>query len=193
MFAKVIERIKCPSKFVDVNDVSTRSEFWGTYLLLSLPIGFLGLIFCLIAYFCDIDSNGVMKTLLVLCTSLLMLATLALYPVLVRRVRDVGLSPWVALAIIAPMFFPYVGGLTGIAMIVFGCIPGRANSAEKCAASPCNVAVFWVASVVLFMFVGIRMMQGNYSSCQEYKLESVQRRIEKEARSLERSFRNMSW
>ena len=42
MFEKVIEKIKCPSKFVDINDVSTRSEYWGTYLLLCLPISILG-------------------------------------------------------------------------------------------------------------------------------------------------------
>lgn len=193
MFAKVIERLKNPSKFVDINDVSTRSEYWGTYLLLCLPIGFLSAIFTLIVYLCDINSEVVAKTLLVLSTCLTMLAALVFYPVFVRRVRDVGLSPWVALAFIAPAFFPYIGGIFGIAIIVFGCIPSRANSAEKCAAASCNVAMFWVVSVVLFMFIGIRTMQGNYCSFEEYKAGSIQRELEKASKDLERSFRNMNW
>jgi uncharacterized membrane protein YhaH (DUF805 family) len=189
MFAKVFERIKNPSKFVDINDVSTRSEYWGTYLLLSLPLGLLGAIFTSIVYFCDIDSEGLSKSLMVLGTCLSMLSSLVFYPVFVRRVRDVGLSPWIALACFAPAFFPYVGGLTGVAIIVFGCIPSKTGSAEKCTAGACNAAMFWAASVVLFMFIGIRMMQGTMSSVQEYKLEQIGKAMEKAAKEMERSFR----
>ena len=177
MFAKVIERLKCPSKFVDINDVSTRSEYWGTYLLLALPLGVLGGIFTSIVYFCDIDSEGVNKTFMVLGTCLSMLATLTMYPVFTRRIRDIGLPPWIALACIAPMFFPYVGGLTGIAMIVFGCIPGKAGAAEKCTTASCCTAMFWAASVVLFMFIGIRTMQGTIASIQEYKIEKAMEQL----------------
>ena len=183
MFEKVIEKIKCPSKFVDINDVSTRSEYWGTYLLLCLPLGILSSIFISIVYFCDIDSEGLFKTLMVLGTCLSMLATLALYPVFVRRVRDVGLSPWIAFACIAPMFFPYVGGLTAIAMIVFGCIPSKAGAAEKCTNASCCTALFWAASVVLFVFIGVRTMQGTYCSVQEYKIEQAVAQLNKSMRS----------
>lgn len=190
MFEKVIEKTKCPSKFVDINDVSTRSEYWGTYLLLGLPIGILSSIFISIVYFCDIESEGLSKTLMVLGTCLSMLATLVLYPVFVRRVRDVGLSPWIALACIAPMFFPYVGGLTGIAMIAFGCIPGKAGAAEKCTNASCCTALFWAASVVLFVFIGVRTMQGTYSSIQEYKMEKA---LEELSNTMKRGMRSSSW
>ena len=190
MFEKVIEKIKCPSKFVDINDVSTRSEYWGTYLLLCLPISILGGIFTSIVYFCDIESEGVAKTLMVLGTCLSMLSTLALYPVFVRRIRDIGLPPWIALACIAPMFFPYVGALTGIAMIVFGCIPSKAGASEKCTNDSCCTALFWAASVVLFVFIGVRTMQGTYSSIQEYKMEKA---LEELSNTMKRGMRSSSW
>jgi uncharacterized membrane protein YhaH (DUF805 family) len=189
MFAKVFERIKSPSKFVDINDVSTRSEYWGTYLLLFLPIGLLGTIFVLIDLFCDIESGFLNQTLLVLGTGLQMLASLTFYPVFARRLRDVGIPPWVALAFFAPMLFPYVSGITGIAMIVFGCIPSKAGSAEKCTAAPSNAAMFWAVSVVLFMFIGLRTIMGTFNSIAEYKANAAIREMEKAAKEMERSFR----
>ena len=99
MFAKVIERIKCPSKFVDVNDVSTIGEYWGTFLLLTLPIGFLGGIFISIPFFFFDPSYEVStKILEIIGVSLLMVSALAFYPVFTRRLRDIGIPPWIALA-----------------------------------------------------------------------------------------------
>ena len=184
MFKKVIERIKCPSKFVDINDVSTIGEYWGTFLLLTLPIGLLGGIFISIPFFFLDPSDEVStKILLIVGVSLLMVAALAFYPVFTRRLRDIGLPPWIALAYIVPMIFPYVYGLTCIMAIAFGCIPGRANAAEKCEKAPCCSAMLWIVSMVLFMFAGVRMMQGTQATVFEQQIENAFKSMEKSMRS----------
>ena len=184
MFTKVFERLKCPSKFVDINDVSTRSEYWGAYLLLTLPLGILSSPFLIVPHF--LDEIGVCsKILLVMGTCLSMLGWLSFFPVLARRLRDIGISPWFAVLCVAPSFFPYLAALTGVAIIVFGCLPGKgAASAEQGnASSSSSPAFFWMVSVVLFVFIGVRTMQGNIAAVED----SLTNRFKSE---LNKSFKN---
>ena len=183
MFTKVFERLKCPSKFVDVNDVSTIGEYWGTFLLLTLPLGLLGGIFISIPFFFfDPGYEVSTKILEIIGVSLLMVAALAFYPVFTRRIRDIGVPPWIALAYIVPMIFPYVYGLTCIMAIAFGCIPGRANAAEKCEKAPCCSAMLWIVSMVLFTVAGVRMMQGTQATVLEQQFENAIKDMEKNMR-----------
>ncbi len=194
MFLKAFERLKVPSKFVDINDVSTRSEYWGTYLLISLPFFLLSAPFIIIPCFMDEIGNA-SKFMLIIGTFLSMIGLLAFLPVFARRLRDIGISPWFAILCIAPSIFPYVSGLTGIAMIVFGCIPGKnKESAEQSGAqSGSSPAFFWMAAVALFMLIGIRTMQSNITVVQDVFESRIENSIKKNLKNLERSFNSSSY
>ena len=88
---------------------ATRSEYWTVSVISSLAI-------FLFLYVLDIDEDMVR----IVGTGLMaIMATIAMVSVAVRRSRNAGYSPWLALAI----FAPYVGP---IASIVIGVLPPKA-------------------------------------------------------------------
>jgi uncharacterized membrane protein YhaH (DUF805 family) len=104
------EAIKsCLTKYVDFSGVASRSEYW--FFALFLFLCYLGAIILSAA------ANSVV--LLVLFILALILPSLAAQ---IRRLRDGGFSPWLALL----NLIPYLGA---IALIVLCCQPSKPNSA----------------------------------------------------------------
>lgn len=98
-------------QFLTFQDRSTRSEYWGVWLISTLLESLL-ILFGVMLWLSG--TSGVVTGSIIVFVSAVMGIWMQL-SVTVRRCRDAGINPWFAVAI----YVPYVGL---IPLIVFGCL-----------------------------------------------------------------------
>lgn len=100
-------------KYFDFDGISTRSEYWGVYLV---TIGLLFPIMFIVGLFSIMGGIIGMLVSTAISVFVLVAFTIVYAATSVRRCRDAGLSPWFALALIIPT-------VNFVCWIVFGCLP----------------------------------------------------------------------
>jgi uncharacterized membrane protein YhaH (DUF805 family) len=120
----MLTKIEKYKKYFAFEGKSSRSEYWGTYLigcLLSIGAGILSLLlFVLSSPFTLILIGfvGWAISLTVLCVGVVLSVWLCAATA-IRRCNDAGISPWFVLTLLLP---PPIGT---IPFIVFGCLPSE--------------------------------------------------------------------
>lgn len=174
-FGSAIGKLKDVSAFLSLDGKATRSEYWTTFLLVVLPLGLVGAIcniVCLVMNPFTASGNvgavSVGASLLYwLGATLTGLSYIAFFPVMARRMRDVGLTPWIAVAYLGVLILPfYIGTLAGVFFIVAGCLPSKANAAETKTSkfvwpAATMLAIAYVATLALGTIVPSMMNQTN--------------------------------
>lgn len=124
-FGEVIKKLIRVEPFLSLDGRSRRGEYWCTVLLTSLPLTLAGAIAMVVTVLCS--RGGVFTAFFLgLAQTLVMASTVSMYPVFVRRLHDLGITSWLAVGLIAGQTLPYLGPFAMfVALIVFGCIPGR--------------------------------------------------------------------
>ncbi len=138
-FGEVIGKIKDVSAFLSLEGKATRAEYWTTYLIAILPLGIIATIFNVICLLLnplggDGKSSSIETGSLLtywIGATLIGIAYIALFPVIVRRLRDIGLNAWVAVAYLGVSILPFhLSALAGIFFIVAGVLPTKVGAPD---------------------------------------------------------------
>lgn len=126
-FGEVFRKLRDLPAYLSLDGRARRGEFWCTVLVPVLPLTVTAGVLAFVIALCA--KGGLFALWLYgLVQILSMAASVALYPVFVRRLHDLGISGWLAVGLIAGQIVPWIGSLAmSVCTIVFGCIPGRAT------------------------------------------------------------------
>ena len=134
-FGAVIAKLKDLGSFLSLDGKASRSEYWATFLILWLPLALLSGVFTTLALVLDPKDfpnllSYPMTLFIGLSSACLMFANLVMLPVLMRRLRDAKISPWLAVGCfaLAVVPFPWFGYAGALAILAAGIFPSKADA-----------------------------------------------------------------
>lgn len=147
--SEVMKKMRNPEEYLSFDGYASRSEFWFAYLLLALPVIVIGGLALAIGYFSDyVQTEKICFSVTFVLSGFLYLGLL---PVLVRRLNDLNLPRWIALACLAACLLPTIGAVAGIATIVIGCMQGKPEHARLVTLSSARRLLYWATVIAIIV------------------------------------------
>lgn len=161
-FAAVAAKAKDMSLLFSLDGKSSRGEYWATFLMLWLPPVLLAGVIMSVLLFVDlkpmISADFPMHlTLLILAVACFTIATLVMFPVTVRRLRDAKvctclaaiMGPAVVLLVVAAIYYWWLGCAAILIILAAGILPPQANAdGEQPVGAGVKVKVCFLAAVL---------------------------------------------
>ena len=133
-FGAVFAKLKDMGSFLSLDGKASRGEYWATFLILWLPLVLLSGVFTTLALVLDPKSFALLSYPMALFTGLatmcLVAANLVMLPILMRRLRDAKISPWLAVGCfaLAVVPFPWFGYAGAVVILAAGIFPSKADA-----------------------------------------------------------------
>jgi uncharacterized membrane protein YhaH (DUF805 family) len=114
-----METLQHYKKYLSIDGIAIRSEYWGVYLATWLILAIVTMLFFVLTLTGAIGV--VIGSIILLVTSATL--TWAMLATSIRRCRDAGISPWFTLSFLVPY-------LNFIVFIVFGVLKSESNKTD---------------------------------------------------------------
>ena len=208
-FGAVIAKLKDMGGFLSLDGKASRGEYWATFLILWLPLALLSGVFTTLALVLDPKSFALLSYPMALFTGLatmcLVAANLVMLPILMRRLRDAKISPWLAVGCfaLAVVPFPWFGYAGALVILAAGIFPSKADADGAPAAGTAANAKIGFLMPLLFVLAAAmsgsmmayftawfqeKSVMSNFEKNKDKALEEAKKQSEKLKKEMGESF-----